>query len=60
MTQVTWVVYFDCGEDLMPALNRVGGAGGTIVTGKTSMGDDGNYASVLDTEGYLIGLYSTK
>ncbi len=53
-------VYFDCGEDLTPTLNRVEGAGGQRVTDKISMGGAGHYASVIDTEGNLIGLYSTK
>ncbi len=53
-------VYLDCGEDLTPTLNRVEGAGGKIAVGKTSMGEAGRYASVIDTEGNLIGLWSPK
>jgi uncharacterized protein len=54
------LVYFDTGEDLTPHLNRVQPAGGRIVAGKTSMGSAGYFASVLDTEGNLIALYSVK
>lgn len=51
-------VYLDVGPDLTPNLARVVAAGGTVVAPKTSMGSAGNYATVLDTEGNLLGLYS--
>ena len=54
------LVYFDTGEDLIPHLNRVQPAGGRIMAGKTSMGAAGYFASVLDSEGNLIALYSVK
>lgn len=54
------LVYFDTGEDLTPHLNRVQPAGGRIMAGKTSMGAAGYFASVLDSEGNLIALYSVK
>ena len=54
------LVYLDCGEDLTGHLNRVEAAGGKIVAGKTSMGQDGFYATVQDTEGNLIALWSPK
>lgn len=53
-------VYFNAGEDLTGHLNRVEGAGGKIVQGKTAMGDSGHYASIQDTEGNVIGLHSAK
>jgi predicted enzyme related to lactoylglutathione lyase len=50
-------VYFQLsGTDSNPLL-KVEEAGGKIVQEKTSMGDAGWYASVLDTEGNIIGLY---
>jgi predicted enzyme related to lactoylglutathione lyase len=52
-------MYFDCGEDLTPFLNRVEPAGGKITTGRTQM-EPGFYASFLDTEGNLLGLWSSK
>ena len=56
----TWV-YFNAGEDLATHLSRVEPAGGKIVTPKTDMGGGaGFYASVEDTEGNVIALYSTK
>jgi uncharacterized protein len=54
------LVYFDVGEDLTDHLNRVEGAGGKIVERKTSMGETGHYATVLDTEGNVLALYSYK
>lgn len=51
-------VYLDAGDDLTGALNRVEAAGGKVLTPKTSMGSAGNYATVLDSEGNLFGLYS--
>ncbi|NJM06467.1 VOC family protein [Candidatus Gracilibacteria bacterium] len=51
-------VYIDLGDKLSAALERVTAAGGTVVEEKTSMGDAGNYASIKDTEGNLLALYS--
>lgn len=52
------LVYLDTGEDLPGHLSRVEAAGGKVVEPKTSMGDAGNYATILDTEGNLLALYS--
>ena len=38
-------------------LERVKGAGGQVLKGKTSVGDMGYYAYVSDTEGNLLGLW---
>jgi uncharacterized protein len=54
------LVYFDCGEDLTGHLNRVEPSGGKIVAGKTLMGEEGFYATIYDTEGNLIALWSPK
>jgi len=54
------LVYLDAGEDLTHSLNRVEAAGGKIIEPKTSMGDAGNYATILDSEGNLLALYSYK
>jgi uncharacterized protein len=54
-------VYFNCGEDLSPTLNRVETVGGKIIAPKTQIGDDmGFYAWIADTEGNRVGLYSDK
>jgi predicted enzyme related to lactoylglutathione lyase len=54
------LIYLDAGEDLTEHLNRVEPAGGKLIEPKTSMGDAGNYATILDTEGNLLALYSYK
>ncbi len=51
-------IYLDAGHDLSGHLSRVEPAGGEIVAAKTSMGAMGFFASFLDTERNLIGLYS--
>lgn len=53
-------VYLDAGEDLTEHLARIEPAGGTVVAGKTSMGEAGNYATFLDTEGNCMALYSYR
>ena len=53
-------VYLDAGEDLTDALGRVEEAGGKVIEAKTSMGGAGYYATVVDTEGNCIALYSYK
>jgi uncharacterized protein len=53
------LAYVDAGDDLTACLNRVSGADGNIMEGKTSMGEGaGYYATVMDTEGNVIALYS--
>jgi uncharacterized protein len=54
------LVYLDAGEDLTEHLNRVVPAGGTLIEAKTSMGEAGNYATFLDTEGNMLALYSYR
>ena len=54
------LVYLSTGEDLTDYLNRVESAGGKIVERKTSMGEAGNYATIRDTEGNVVALYSPK
>jgi predicted enzyme related to lactoylglutathione lyase len=53
------VVYFssnDCGVEAA----RAAEAGGRIHKGKTSIGEHGFFALVLDTEGNMIGLHSMQ
>jgi hypothetical protein len=51
--------YLNGGADLNTVLNRVTGAGGTVVVPKTMIAPDmGNYAFFTDTEGNVVGLYS--
>lgn len=52
------IVYLNCGEDLQPVLSRVVGAGGSEITPKTDIGENGFFAFFLDTEGNRVGLHS--
>jgi uncharacterized protein len=54
------LVYLAVGEDLTHNLNRVEPAGGKIIEPKSSMGEAGNYATIRDTEGNVLALYSSK
>jgi uncharacterized protein len=48
------LVYLGAAED---ALDRVEASGGKILEGKTSMGDAGSYALILDSEGNQFALF---
>lgn len=51
--------YLNAGQDLNTVLNRVPGAGGSIVLPKTEIAPEmGNMAFFSDTEGNVLGLYS--
>jgi predicted enzyme related to lactoylglutathione lyase len=52
------VVYLNGGEDLQVVLDRVSEAGGTPLSGKIDLGDNGFAAYFLDTEGNRVGLHS--
>ncbi len=54
------VIYLNGDPDLSVALGRVVAAGGKIVMPKTSLGDFGNMAFFIDTEGNRIGLHSEE
>ena len=51
------VLYFSC-EDVANELSRVEAAGGQILVRKTSLGEHGYMAHILDTEGNRIALHS--
>jgi predicted enzyme related to lactoylglutathione lyase len=53
------IVYFAC-EDCATEASRVAAAGGKIHKNKTSIGEHGFIALVLDTEGNMFGLHSMK
>ncbi|MBK8426724.1 MAG: VOC family protein [Lewinellaceae bacterium] len=54
-------VYLDCGNDLNTVLGRIPGAGGQVVFPKTEIGPDmGQFAFFTDSEGNVVGLYSTN
>ncbi|QQR88331.1 MAG: VOC family protein [Flavobacteriales bacterium] len=54
------VIYLNGDPDLSAALEKVETAGGRIVMPKTSLGDFGNMAFFIDTEGNKVGLHSQK
>ncbi|WP_045462991.1 VOC family protein [Sporocytophaga myxococcoides] len=53
------VVYFSC-DDIQNELSRVEKSGGKIVFPKTSIGEYGFIAHIIDTEGNRIGLHSVN
>ena len=53
------LVYFSC-EDCAVEAMRADAAGGQLVKPKTAIGPYGHIALVLDTEGNMIGLHSTR
>jgi len=54
------LVYMDCGADSAPTLAKVEAAGGKIIEPETTMGSAGYYATILDTEGNMLALYSYR
>jgi len=52
------IVYLNAGEDLSAPLGKVEEAGGKIVMGKTSIGENGFIAHFIDTEGNRVALHS--
>ena len=54
------LVYLNGGEDLSLPLSKVEGAGGKIIVPKTSIGQNGFMAHILDTEGNKVALHSMK
>ena len=53
------IVYFAC-EDVAAEASRVAAAGGKIHKNRTSIGEHGFIALVLDTEGNMFGLHSMR
>lgn len=52
-------LYLNGGSDLLTVLDRVEGAGGTIVTGKRQISPEiGYFAIIVDTEGNRVYLHS--
>jgi uncharacterized protein len=52
------IVYLNGNPNLQIVLDRIEGAGGKITMPKTSIGENGNMAFFLDTEGNHVGLHS--
>ena len=51
------LIYFSCADCAVEA-ERVEAAGGRVQQGKTSIGQYGHMALVIDSEGNMIGLHS--
>lgn len=55
------LVYLTVGDiDLDEAVGRIEAAGGQVALPKTSLGENGFCAWMIDTEGNKVGLYSMK
>jgi predicted enzyme related to lactoylglutathione lyase len=54
------VVYLNGGDDLSLPLSKVESAGGKIIMPKTSIGQNGFMAQIIDTEGNRVALHSMK
>lgn len=52
------VVYLNADPSLDGVLGKVEAAGGKILVPKTSIGEHGNIAFILDTEGNKVGIHS--
>lgn len=52
------VVYLNCNPVMDEFTSRVAEAGGMVVQPKTSIGNSGYIAMIIDTEGNLVGLHS--
>ena len=58
VSQEGCVIYLNGDPDLSIAMGKVEAAGGRIAMPKTSLGEFGNMAFFIDTEGNRIGLHS--
>ena len=52
------IIYLNGNPNLQVVLDRIENAGGKITMPKTNIGENGNMAFFLDTEGNLVGLHS--
>ena len=53
------VVYLNANPSMGNVLDKVDGAGGKVLVPKTSIGEHGNIAFIMDTEGNNVGIHST-
>lgn len=54
------IIYLNANPNLQTVLDRIETAGGKITMPKTSIGENGNMAFFLDTEGNLVGVHSIQ
>lgn len=53
-------IYLRVEGDINNALSKVEHAGGRVLTPKTSLGEEGFYGVIRDSEGNAIGLHSSR
>jgi len=54
------MVYLNVEGDLDGVINRVSKAGGSVLKGRTSIGEHGFIGIIKDVDGNLVGLHSMK
>lgn len=54
------IVYLNANPNMDDTLARVEAAGGKILLAKTNIGENGNMAFIMDTEGNKIGIHSVE
>ncbi len=54
------IVYFAANGKLDACIDRVKGAGGAVLLGKTDIGEPGFIALIRDTEGNTVGLHAER
>lgn len=54
------IIYLNANPNLQSILDKIETAGGKITMPKTSIGENGNMAFFIDTEGNLVGLHSVE
>ena len=52
------IIYINANPNMANVLARVEGAGGKVLVPKMSIGENGNIAFIMDTEGNNIGIHS--
>jgi len=57
-SQTGSTVYLNAGNDLSDSLSKVEKAGGKVILPKTSIGEHGNIALFIDTEGNKVAFHS--
>ena len=53
-------VYLNANPKMDAVLTRVEAAGGKIIEAKFSIGENGNIAYIMDTEGSVVGIHSME
>jgi predicted enzyme related to lactoylglutathione lyase len=54
------IVYLNANPNMNPVIAKVEGAGGKVVMPKMAIGEHGNIAFIIDTEGNKVGIHSIE